>query len=151
MYASRAKLKKTIPNEPGKKEQPILGYKYEKDGTKTLVVKGIKDRYQEAQDALPGVEIKTLIDRYSKGDIAALERVKGIYGDFTETPTTMVEALNTVQNATEAFNKLPKEIRAKFENSIDQFIAAIGTEKFKAAFEKPEPIGETIVPEDIKE
>lgn len=134
MFYSKVNRPKTIGNEVGRKEQPILGYKYNELGKKELIVKGIKDRYQEAQDRLPGVEIKTLIDRYTMGDIAALERVKGIYGDFTETPTTYIEAMNVVQNRTEAFNALPKEIKQDFENSAEQFIAAIGTEKFNKYF-----------------
>lgn len=138
--------------EPGLKEQPILGYKYDESGKKTLVIKGIKDRYKEAQDALPGVELKGLLERYANGDLTALERVKGMYGDFTETPTSYIEALNTVQDATEAFNRLPKEIKEAYNNNVTEFVADIGSEKFnkymnnavKGSDQEIEPINEEV-------
>lgn len=129
--------KKTTSNEVGRKEQPILGYRYDEYGKKTLVVKGIEDRYQKAQERLPGVEVKNLIERYTNGDITRLDRVIGTYGDFSTSPTSYMEAMNVVQDATEAFNSLPKDIKESYNNNPAEFIADIGSEKFKRIFKKP--------------
>lgn len=138
-FYSRLNRPKTKPNNTGFKEEPILGYKYEENGKKVLVVKGMKDRYQLRQDALPGVEIKGLIARYRNGDLTALEKIKGMYGDFTEMPTSYVEAMNMVQNRTESFNMLPIEIKEKFNHNVNEFIRSMGSEEFKKIF-TPEPI-----------
>lgn len=149
-FYSRLNRPKTIPNEPGDREEVQYIYQYNEKGQMELVVKDIIDVYQRAQDALPGVEIKTLIARYTMGDETALERVQGFYGDVTDVPTSYIEAFNLFQRAKSDFFELAPNIREEFNNSVEEFVAAIGTKDFndriaKYSKKETEPEG------DIKE
>lgn len=71
-------------------------------------------------------EIENIIRRAVEGDYTALNAVNGIYTDITNCPSSLAEAQQFIINQKEEFEKLPKEIKAKFEFNPDLYIAEMG-------------------------
>ena len=47
--------------------------------------------------------------------------------DFTEAPHTLAELQNIMIRAEQIWDEVPKEIKLKFDNDVDKFIASFGT------------------------
>ena len=69
--------------------------------------------------------IYNILDRYNAGDLTALNKVQGAYGDFTNTPTTLAEAQQKLIDAENLFMSLPLEVRKEFNHSTSEFLASI--------------------------
>ena len=72
--------------------------------------------------------IDNIINRALNGDPFALNKKIGNYMDVTEMPKTLAEAQQIVINLKERFNNLPAEVRAKFENNAEIYVASYGTD-----------------------
>lgn len=77
------------------------------------------------------VDIDILISRYVNGDVDALNKVRGTYGDFTTMPKTYAEMLQLQFDVENAFNRLPVEIKEKFDNDFNKFFVSLGSIEFK--------------------
>lgn len=87
-----------------------------------LVETGKRDLYGEIQSHRDSCDIYVLLNRYQKGDLEALSRVQGSYGDFTEMPKTFAEVLNAMIAGEQMFNSLPLHVRQKFDFSLEKFM-----------------------------
>lgn len=145
-FYSRNDTPETIPTPTGMGDTPIYGIEYDNNGAKVVIVKGIEDRYAQAQVHKEMADVNNIVKRYTEGDIMALNKAKTMYGDFTTTPKTLMDAMNMVQNGKEMFEKLPLEIRKEFNHDPEQFVRAIGTEKFNKLI-----YPEKIAAEEVKE
>lgn len=93
-------------------------------------------------------EIENIIRRAVEGDYNALNCKEGVFMDITNCPSSIAEAQQYIINAKEEFEKLPKEIKQKFEFNPEMYIAEMSgntegwldkmgyTEKIKLAKEK---------------
>ena len=72
--------------------------------------------------------------RYQRGDIDVLAQRAGMYGDFTNMPTSYAELYQNVLDAQAYFDSLPLEIRQKFDHSFSKFFTSIGTPEFNTVF-----------------
>lgn len=126
--------------EPGSPIKTLYSPKFDENGVMYLVESGKANLYQEIQSHADSVDIHVLLDRYQQGDVGVLARVQGSYGDFTQMPHTFAEALNTMIAAEQYFMGLPKDIRAKFNNSFQQFIAQMDNPSWASdvGFKPPE-------------
>lgn len=112
----------TIPTNPGTKFLPQYIEDINSDGKKYL--KEIKPINVEEiiQESAIGTDIYEIVDKCLKtGDQSLINKGKGEYGDFTNMPTTRIEALQQIMKAEKEFNQLNKEIRAQFDNDINVF------------------------------
>lgn len=114
-----------IAQNPGSPVKVLYAPKYDQNGIWHLEEIGKHDLYGEIQSHAASVDIHVLLAMYQNGDIGALARVQGAYGDFTQMPTTFAEALNTLLAAEQYFDGLPKDVRAGFNNDFHQFIATM--------------------------
>lgn len=101
-------------------------------GAHQLVEKGKFDRVQYVNAQKDMCNLKLMIERYSLGDINALNRVSCFYADTTETPQTLQEWSSMKKQLTTLFRQLPKSVRKKF-GTPEQFISAYGTDDFNQA------------------
>lgn len=101
----------------------------DEDGRRELRRSGEYNLYAEIQSYKDSCSIEYILSRFASGDDTALSRVQGIYGDFTQMPTTMAEVCQRVIDAEHLFNHLPVDVRAEFDFSPSQFFAQIGSEK----------------------
>lgn len=87
----------------------------------------IKDKavaiYDLIQSHREECEIENIIRRAVEGDYTALNASNPLYTDITNCPSSIAEAQQFIINAKEDFDKLPKEIKAKFEFNPEIYIA----------------------------
>lgn len=84
----------------------------------------------EIQSHRASTDMNLILSRYMNGDTSVLTRVQGVYADVTGAPKNMHEALSMVLRAQEDFNKLPKDIRAKFGFDCNKYISSIGSDEW---------------------
>lgn len=107
------------------------------DGKEVLVPVGEHDIYPEIQSHAKSVDINEIILRHQRGDIDVLAQRAGMYGDFTNMPTSYAELYQSVLDAQAYFDSLPLDIRQKFDHSFSKFFTSIGTPEFDAVFSQP--------------
>jgi hypothetical protein len=107
------------------------------DGKEILIAVGEHDIYPEIQSHAKSVDINEIILRHQRGDIDVLAQRAGMYGDFTNMPTSYAELYQNVLDAQAYFDSLPLEVRQKFDHSFSKFFTSIGTSEFEAAFSQP--------------
>lgn len=99
--------------------------------------------YERIQAQRDTVDIYKILEQcVVTGSEQPLQRVSGIFGDFTQVPTDLNTMNEHIQNAERIFNSIDKEIREKFNNNIGEFRAQIKTgeayKKIGHMFKKPE-------------
>lgn len=120
------------------------------DGKRELKKSGEYNLYADIQSYKDSVSIDYILSRFINGDETALSRVQGIYGDFTQMPTTLAELQQRVIDAENLFNALPLDIRAQYNHSASEFFAQLDSDKTKAIFAPPEQAKETIVEQTVE-
>lgn len=115
---------------PGSSEKIVFGSKVLSNGRIATFQKGKEDYYAYINSFADSVDINKTIQKFVNGDINALNQRKGEFIDCTQFPTNYAEVLNVINNATNIFNSLSVEDRAKFNFNLNEFITAIGTEKY---------------------
>lgn len=108
---------------------------YDNDGKRHLEVNGQYSIYDKIQSFRDSCELSTILERFQKiGDIEILQRRKAIFADVTEMPKTYADVLKLNIASEQLFNALTPEQKLKFNNNPDEFLASIGTEKYKEVF-----------------
>lgn len=115
---------------PGSSEKIVFGSKVLSNGRIATFEKCKEDYYAYINSFADSVDINKTIQKFVNGDINALNQRKGEFIDCTQFPTNYAEVLNVINNATNIFNSLSIEDRAKFNFNLNEFITAIGTEKY---------------------
>ena len=124
-----------IYSDPGSPIGIEYGFRKNKKGEDILVKIGEFNLYDKIQSYKDSVDLNKIIERFRlTGDTSLLNQRSGFYGDVSEMPQSYAEFLNVALIAKEEFESLPSDIRDKFNNSVDQFIASIGTEEFNAIY-----------------
>lgn len=142
-------LRWEVPDtNPG--ERLITTYKlsYDDDGSKELVVDGYKDVYEEIQSHADSVDIHKIVERCTMtGDMSELYKTEGFYGDLAMFPTTRAEALQMLAEAQNIWDKLPIDVKKKFDNNVDNFFSTAFTDEWtkKLEIKQDEPIKESEV------
>lgn len=119
-----------VHQESGSRVKSTYAPFFDEGGTWHLEETGVDDLYGYIQSHAQSVDIHVLLKQYQLGDLQALERVQGTYGDFTNAPKTMAEALNTMIAAEQYFLSLPKDVRAQFGHNFNQFVASMDQPDF---------------------
>ena len=88
------------------------------------------DQQAEIDSYLEETKIENIIRRASI-DPNIAERIAPELGggiqDFTESPQTLAELQNIMIRAEQIWDEVPKEIKYKFDNDVDKFVASFGT------------------------
>ena len=116
-------------NPTGTRYDQKYRIEYSKTGHKIIVKDGTTDRYAIVQSHADETNIETIIAK-SKLDPSVLNKRVGQYGDFTKVPKSLADAQNMIVGIKQEFFELPVEIREKFNNSPEQYVAQYGTEKW---------------------
>lgn len=118
---------------PGNKFHKLYAPKVSENGTLELVEAGVENTDDIIQSQCESTDIRTLIARVNAGDVDALNVHRGMFGDFTKMPKTYAELLQNQINAKNAFDRLPVDIKKKFDNDVNKFLAQSGTEEWNKA------------------
>lgn len=100
---------------------------YTKEGVLELKEDGEHDLYADIQSHVASTDLNMILERYFSGDPTALNRVQGTYMDVTQVPDNYHEAMAMIDNARKDFAQLPPEVKERFNNDANQWIAALGT------------------------
>lgn len=118
------------PTEAGEDKRRTYLWERNEKGEKVLKLDQIIDQQAEIDSYLDETKIENIIRRASI-DPNIAERIKPDIGgglqDFTETPHTLAELQNVMIRAEQIWDEVPKEIKLKFDNDVDKFIASFGT------------------------
>lgn len=113
------------------------------DGTIKLVVDRIENTDETIQSFAPSTMIENIMARIQAGQTDLLYQKEGFFMDTVGLPNNMAEVLNLVIKGQEVFEKLPVEVKERFDNDFNKWFVAMDKEDF---FEKSgfvSPVGET--------
>lgn len=111
-----------VIQNPGESIRRLYNPKLLDDGTIEIQPAGQEDFYAYIQSHKDSVDINVLMKRYQSGDPDALSRMQGFYGDFTDSPETFRDALESIVAAQATFDSLPLEVRERFDHDFNKFI-----------------------------
>ncbi len=140
-----------VKSIPGSGMKDTYKMHVDADGKRELKKSGEYNLYADIQSYKDSVSIDYILSRFVNGDETALSRVQGIYGDFTQMPTTMAELQQRVIDAEHLFNNLPLEIREQYNFSASEFFAQLDSDKTKAIFAPPDKAKETVAEQVVTE
>lgn len=100
------------------------------DGSIELVESGKENTDDIIQSYLPNCEMSQVIDRINNGEIGLLNQRQGMYGDFTDMPKTYAEMLQLQIDSQIMFDRLPVEIKQKFDNDANKFFVQSGSKEW---------------------
>lgn len=115
-----------VESKTGERIEPIYSAHYDEDGVLVLMQTGKRDVYDEIQSHKDSVDINVIMKRFQSGDTAVLNRVQGIYADYTGFPKDYQGILNTVVDAEQIFAALPVDVKNHFGNSFSKWLVAGG-------------------------
>lgn len=122
----------------------------DEDGHEFLKECGKNDLYDEIQSHAASVDIHNILARYAAGDVGALSKYQGMYGDFSKAPTSLVEVIQMVNEGERAFMELPLSVREQFGNSLAQWLAEFGSDVWNSKMGFADAI-ENVVEETVEE
>lgn len=102
-----------------------------KKGVKGLVFTGLKNVYEMIQMDYEQTKIENILHSALMGDYTALNARDGSYADATTMPKNLMEAQNLVIRMKSEFDKMPVEVKEKFNNSADKYVELMGTKEFQ--------------------
>lgn len=100
------------------------------DGSTSVGVIGDKNLDAIIQSNKDTGNVALLVAKYNAGDDEALNKVRGVYGDFRNMPTTYAEMVSRLNECRAVFEALPVDIKEQFDNNPDVFWSEYGTERF---------------------
>lgn len=103
---------------------PVVG----KEGSIELVPSGKENTDDYIQSFAESTDIRIILNRVAQGEVELLSKTAGSYGDFTQAPKTLAEALQLQMDSNRLFQALPVETRRKFDDDPNKFFAAAGTD-----------------------
>lgn len=160
MFFTRANHneKERKETEAGRKTRLTFRWKYDDKGNKSLVQDEEIDRDAEIQSYLEETKIENIINR-AAFDPSIVQKLGAQLNDaepqdFTSMPSTLAEAQNIMIQAEQTWDKMPREIKQKFDNDVNKFIAGFGTADWMEALglnQKPVIDEKTEVKKEVDE
>lgn len=118
------------PTEAGESIRRTYLWQINEKGEKVLVLDQTIDQQAEIDSYLEETKLENIIRRASiDPDIAArlVPDMGGGLQDATEMPENLMELQNIILRAEQIWDEIPKEIKLKFDNDVDKFVASFGT------------------------
>lgn len=132
-YRSVSNFRETATAKPTEAGESVrLTYLWDRNekGEKVLKLDQVIDQQAEIDSYLEETKIENIIRQASIDPNIAARIAPDIGGgiqDFTEAPQTLAELQSIMIRAEQIWNEVPKEIKLKFDNDVDKFIASFGT------------------------
>lgn len=118
------------PTEAGESVRRTYLWERDEKGEKTLRLDQTIDQQAEIDSYLEETKIENIIRQASIDPNIAARIAPDLGGgiqDFTEMPHTLAEIQNIMIRAEQIWDEVPKEIKLKFNNDVDNFVASFGT------------------------
>ena len=118
------------PTEAGETVRRTYLWEINEKGEKVLKLNQIIDQQAEIDSYLEETKLENIIRRASIDPDLAARLVPDIGNgiqDYTEAPKNLAELQNIMLRAEQIWEEVPKEIKLKFDNDVDKFVASFGT------------------------
>ena len=118
------------PTEAGENIRRTYLWELNEKGEKVLTLDQVIDQQAEINSDLEETKLENIIRRASiDPDLAArlMPNMGGGLQDATEMPENLMELQNIMIRAEQIWDEIPKEIKLKFDNDVDKFVASFGT------------------------
>lgn len=126
-----SKFDKPLPGHVPSGTGTLREYQEEiKKGVKGLVFTGLKNVYEMIQMDYEQTKIENILHSALMGDFSSLKARDGSYVDATTMPKNLMDAQNLVIRMKSEFDKMPIEVKEKFNNSADMYVEMMGTKDF---------------------
>lgn len=150
-FFSRYNRPETLATATGTDYDKTYSVIIDDNGHKVLKCTGETNRYEKVQAHKEECLIENILVRASM-DPSILDKHKGSYFDATDMPRTLAEAQNKILAVKQEFEKLPVEIRAKFDHSAEKYVQQYGSKEWgKALGIIAEKVAEAETKEEKKE
>lgn len=126
----RARPEGTFYSESGSNEKQTYVAVQLADGTFNLVEGEVIDIQEEIDSHALSCSIEHIIALCAAGDTSALNRVQGSFIDTTVFPESYAECLQIVINGRSEFDRLPLEVRQRFNQDFVSWFQTAGTEEW---------------------
>lgn len=117
---------------------------------KTLVQTGSVDISDFINAFQSTTDMAFILARLSAGDVSVLNRKPCFYADSTMFPKTPAEGYDMIDQSIRAFDALPDEVRAKFDNNVLNWLGSAGSPDWVSKMSRQAPTSDSAVPE-VKE
>lgn len=134
-------------SDAGSPEKITYHGRVETDGTITLVKDGIINIQEQIDSFEPSTDIYNIINNLG---MDALRADTGNYFDATDVPKSYAEMLQLFIDGEKAFERLPIEVKQKFDNDFNKWFATAGSEEWLKKCGFGATI-EDVVKEEVKE
>ncbi len=125
-------------SEAGERTRLTFLWTLNDKGEKILVKDKEIDQQDEINSYLEETKIENIIKR-ATFDPSLWEKFnfdlgsEAMVADYTGMPTTLADAQKIMMEAEQRWEDLPREIKAKFDNSVDKFLHMFGTAEWATA------------------
>ena len=119
-----------VPTNPGTPYLEVFQEEITKEGKKELVCIGKTNVHDKIQEGKEKTEIQNVLAAVAMGDLSVLKSQEPQYIDATTFPKNLMEANNIVLKAKQEFEKMPKEVREKFNFDPEEYVNKMGTKEF---------------------
>lgn len=134
---------KKFPSNPGDRVHILYESKVFPDGTIELVQCGKEDFQDFIESWTDSCDMTHVLTQLRNGDLSVLNQRPGMYGNFTEMPSTLAEFMQLQIDSDRMFDSLPIDVKQEFDNDKNKFFAQAGNQEW---YEKLKPV----MPEDVK-
>lgn len=133
-FGSRYGERAIVYSNPGSPVKVEYIAQFDSNGALELVPNGERNIFQDIQMFKDECDIHLLLKRYAAGETDVLTKVQGFYADISQFPTTYAEMFNVMKRSREFFDTLPVDVKSKFGNSYETFLASSQSPDFLSAF-----------------
>lgn len=116
------------PGDPIKIE---YGSRLDRNGNIVVEEKGKFNLSEYINSFKDSCDLSVILNKYLNGDKDVLEQRKAIYMDLTGIPTNYNDMVNLMNESKYEFDRLPIDIKKKFDNDPIKFICSIGSDEWK--------------------
>lgn len=123
----------TKPTEAGETVRRTYLWEINEKGEKVLKLDQTIDQQAEIDSYLEETKLENIIRRASIDPDLAARLVPDIGNgiqDYTGAPENLAELQNIMLRAEQIWEDMPKEIKLKYDNDVDKFVADFGTVKW---------------------
>ena len=140
MFENRYRVPRRVFANPGNPIKTTYMPEFDKRGVMSLVECGQENLYDFIQSHKDSVDIHKIIERFERGDVAALSKVQAVYADLSEMPSNYADMLNQVIAGEKMFNELPISVKEKFGQNFNQWMSTLGSDEWMSnmGYSKPD-------------
>lgn len=117
-------------SNPGSRERIIYSARINENNVIEVTPSGKEDWQAYIESFRESTDMAYILKQLSLGDASVLNQTAAQYGDFTQMPHNMLEAMQMQLDAERHFNALPLDVKSKFNNNYREWCSEAGTDSW---------------------